>query len=78
MTKRTAPTDAADVIVADDMQLLVKDKRDVWRASNAKARRRQRRYTKLLTTHLMRVGSDPVDRDDISGEPFDSEDRGTD
>jgi len=78
MTKRTAPTDAADVIVADDMQLIVKDKRDVWRASNAKARRRQRRYTKLLTAHLMRVGSDTVDRDDISGEPFESEDRGTD
>lgn len=78
MTKRTAPSDAADVIVADDMQVIVKDKRDVWRASNAKARRRQRRYTKLLTAHLMRIGSDAVDCDDITGEPLNPEDRGTD
>jgi len=78
MTKRTTPTDAEDVIVADDMQRIVKDKREGWRASTAKARRRQRRYTKLLTTHLMRIGPNAVDPDEIAGEPLEIDDQGVD
>lgn len=64
MTKRTTPSDAEGVSVADDMQRIVKDKREGWRASSTKARRRQRRYTKLLVEHLMRTGGEVADPDD--------------
>ncbi len=43
---------------AADLDALVKDKRAAWRASGAKARRRQRRYNKLLIAHL------PLEDDD--------------
>jgi hypothetical protein len=56
MPKRTSPTDAEHVLDADDLQHLVKDKRETWRANTAKARRRQRRYTGLLTRQLLRSG----------------------
>lgn len=56
MPKRTDPRDATDLNQADDLQHIVHDKREGWRANPAKARRRQRRYTGLLTRQLLRNG----------------------
>jgi hypothetical protein len=56
MTKRTSPIDAGKISVAADLETLVQDKREGWRASGSKARRRQRRYKALLTQHLLRLG----------------------
>lgn len=53
MSKRTSPRDAKRVITADDIDDIVSDKRSNWRASAAKARRRQRRYKRLLTQELL-------------------------
>ncbi|MCF4010614.1 hypothetical protein [Rheinheimera sp. UJ63] len=53
MSKRTSPRDAKRVITADDVDDIVSDKRSNWRASAAKARRRQRRYKRLLTQELL-------------------------
>ena len=69
MPKRTSPFDAGKISVAADLEDLVQDKREGWRASGAKARRRQRRYKALLTQQLMNVGTsadddEPVDGDD--------------
>lgn len=63
MAKRTSPSDAHKISVAADLEELVQDKREGWRASNTKARRRQRRYKALLTQQLMKVGPYPVDDD---------------
>lgn len=56
MPRRTSPTDTADLNQADDLQHIVQDKREGWRANPAKARRRQRRYTGLLTRELLKQG----------------------
>jgi len=65
MAKRTSITDADQVDAADDLEHVVRDKREAWRAGGAKARRRQRRYKKLLTRHLVRGGAvDSFDEDD--------------
>ncbi len=56
MPKRTSPTDANDICEADDLQHAVIDKREGWRANPTKARRRQRRYTGLLTRELLKNG----------------------
>lgn len=56
MTKRTSPSDARKISVAADLEDLVQDKREGWRASGAKARRRQRRYKALLTQQLLKSG----------------------
>ena len=63
MPKRTTPSDAEDVVVADDLQHVVHDKREGWRANSTKARRRQRRYNKLLTQHLTRIDPAAIDND---------------
>ena len=55
MSKRTTPLDAETVIEAADLEDLVHDKRAGWRASGAKARRRQRRYKNLLTHQLLKM-----------------------
>jgi hypothetical protein len=54
MQKRTSPLDAARVIEASDLDHIVVDKREGWRATDAKARRRQRRYKQLLTRELVK------------------------
>ena len=54
MTKRTYPSASEDISVAADLEDLVQDKRAGWRASGAKARRRQRRYKNLLTNQLIK------------------------
>ncbi|MBE1286418.1 MAG: hypothetical protein GJ671_01690 [Alteromonadaceae bacterium] len=52
MPKRTSIKDASRIERADDLDDIVQDKRQGWRANNAKARRRQRRYKRLLTDAL--------------------------
>jgi hypothetical protein len=54
MTRRTYEADSRQVESADDLDWLVHDKRAGWRATPAKARRRQRRYGKRLTSQLLR------------------------
>ncbi|MEL6586769.1 MAG: hypothetical protein AAFY65_11910 [Pseudomonadota bacterium] len=56
--KRTSPSDARRVEVADDLDEIVADKRAGWRATAAKARRRQRRYKKRLTRELVRLAQE--------------------
>lgn len=58
MAKRTSPKDARRVETADDLDDIVSDKREGWRASAAKARRRQRRYKKRLTDEVARLAQD--------------------
>lgn len=57
MPKRTSPSDADQITQADDLETLVQDKRAGWRATSAKARRRQRRYQNLLTQQFLRGGA---------------------
>ena len=52
MTRRTYEADGAHIQIADDLDELVHDKRQGWRANPTKARRRQRRYKKRLTQTL--------------------------
>ncbi|MFT5869859.1 MAG: hypothetical protein ACI8TF_001972 [Paracoccaceae bacterium] len=61
MTKRTSPTDAGKITLAADLEDIVQDKREGWRASGAKARRRQRRYKALLTQQLLKLGTASTD-----------------
>ncbi|MBY5932526.1 hypothetical protein KUV51_05900 [Tateyamaria omphalii] len=63
MPKRTSPRDAQRIEVADDLDDVVTDKREGWRATAAKARRRQRRYSKQLTNELTRMARN--DQDDL-------------
>ncbi|OYQ30775.1 hypothetical protein CHU93_06345 [Sandarakinorhabdus cyanobacteriorum] len=63
MPKRTSPHDADDITEADDLQHAVIDKREAWRANPTKARRRQRRYTGLLTRQLLKQGGAVGDED---------------
>ena len=46
MVRRTYESDAAKIENVDDLDDLVADKREAWRANSDKARRRQRRYKK--------------------------------
>ena len=61
MPRRTYEADGRRVEVADDLDDLVSDKREGWRATPAKARRRQRRYGKRLTKTIL---IEDIDRDD--------------
>ena len=60
MPRRTYEADGRRVEVAEDLDDLVSDKREGWRATPAKARRRQRRYGKRLTKTII---SADLDRD---------------
>ena len=62
MPRRTYEADGRHVEVAEDLDGFVSDKREGWRATPAKARRRQRRYGKRLTKTIL-IGD--IDRDDI-------------
>ena len=62
MPRRTYEADGRHVEVAEDLDELVSDKREGWRATPAKARRRQRRYGKRLTKTIVSVD---MDRGDI-------------
>ena len=52
MARRTYESDGLIIKTADDVEELVSDKRQGWRANAAKARRRQRRYKKRLTNEI--------------------------
>ena len=54
MVRRTYETDADKIEYVDDLDDLVTDKREAWRATTDNARRRQRRYKKRLTNRLIR------------------------
>jgi hypothetical protein len=70
MARRTSPADAEGIEVADDLETIVQDKREGWRANGAKARRRQRRYKKLLTQQLIKLVPDAAAYDgDLPEEP---------
>ena len=58
MTKRTSINGAILIEDGQDLEQIVKDKRAQWRASNAKARRRQRRYKKKLIAELPQIVTD--------------------
>jgi hypothetical protein len=53
MPERTSPRHAEAIENANDIDEIVSDKRAGWRANAAKARRRQRRYKRLLTSELL-------------------------
>ena len=67
MTRRTTPADARMIEEAEDLEHIVQDKRAGWRADDARARRRQRRYKKLLTRQLAAYETD-AGRSDADGE----------
>ena len=54
MVRRTYETDAVKIESVNDIDELVADKREAWRSTSDKARRRQRRYKKRLTNRLVR------------------------
>ena len=58
MPRRTYKKDAQFIEVADDLDEIVKDKRESWRANSSKANQRQRRYKKRLTKQLLQFDYD--------------------
>ena len=52
MSKRMYEKDAEFIDEADDLEYLVKDKRECWRANPTKITRRQRRYQNKLVNNL--------------------------
>ena len=54
MTRRTYEKDAIFIERADDLENIVKDKREIWRSNPSKANRRQRRYKKRLVSELLK------------------------
>ena len=55
MSRRTYENDADRIDLASDLEKLVKDKRENWRANSSKANQRQRRYKKRLTKRLLNL-----------------------
>ena len=55
MPKRTYENSVNQVIHASDLEMLVTDKREHWRANSSKANQRQRRYKKRITKQLIRI-----------------------
>ena len=55
MARRTREADAELIETVDDLEKLVQDKRQSWRANSSKARRRQRRYKNRLTNEIARM-----------------------
>lgn len=53
MPRRTRPKDVEQTLHADEVDAIVKDKRASWRADAARARRRNRRYQRQITEHLL-------------------------
>ena len=55
MPKRTYENSANQVSNATDLEILVTDKREHWRANTSKANQRQRRYKKRITKQLVLI-----------------------
>ena len=64
MARRTRQADAELIETADDLEELVQDKRQSWRANSIKARRRQRRYKNRLTNELVRIDTWSIGEND--------------
>lgn len=64
MARRTREADAELIETADDLEELVQDKRQSWRANSIKARRRQRRYKNRLTNELVRIDTWSIGEND--------------
>ena len=64
MTRRTREADAELIETVDDLEELVQDKRQSWRANASKARRRQRRYKNRLTNELARMDIGSIGEND--------------
>ena len=64
MARRTREADAELIETADDLEELVQDKRESWRANASKARRRQRRYKNRLTNELARMDIGSIGEND--------------
>ena len=58
MPKRTYENSANQVSNATDLEMLVTDKREHWRANSSKVNQRQRRYKKRITKQLIRINRD--------------------
>ncbi len=54
MTRRTYEKDAALIELPEDLEDIVKDKREFWRSNPSKAQRRQRRYKRRLINELVK------------------------
>ena len=64
MARRTREADAELIETGDDLEELVQDKRQSWRANSIKARRRQRRYKNRLTNELVRIDTGSIGEND--------------
>lgn len=71
--KRTSNKTLADLADAPDLSRLVQDKRDQKRATQAKGRRRNRRYENRLLNSQADQALDPG-LDEFEGEDLDGED----
>ena len=60
MSKRTYENDGLKIEIASDLDDLVVDKRESWRANTSKANQRQRRYKKRLTMQIIQRDKDPL------------------
>lgn len=60
MSKRTYEKDGLKIEIARDLDDLVVDKRESWRANSSKANQRQRRYKKRLTKQIIQKDKDPL------------------
>ncbi len=54
MTRRTYESDGFLIERPEDLENIVKDKREIWRSNPSKALRRQRRYKKRLLNELLK------------------------
>ena len=57
MPLRTYEKNARKIDNVNDLEEIVKDKREMYRASSAKANQRQRRYKKRLVKQLLKIKS---------------------
>ena len=64
MARRTREADSELIETVDDLEELVQDKRESWRANASKARRRQRRYKNRLTNELARMDIESIGEND--------------
>ena len=60
MSKRTYEKDGLKIEIARDLDDLVVDKRESWRANSSKANQRQRRYKKRLTKQIIQIDKDSL------------------
>ena len=57
MPLRTYEKNAKKIDNVNDLEEIVKDKREIYRANSAKSNQRQRRYKKRLVKQLLKIKS---------------------